>query len=218
MNSSEEGLPAVREYANAIAGAVATAIRGHLTPGISSNTSSERTGPTFNLATDVRSVAKRPKFSPPSLFENTRRCKSRKVNKYTTSPKMISYVRDVILLPMDYVNCDGEIYIPRCAKRNKLGKTGLIGKIEINSAMSDQHVREEICAVFSSPMGLLEDDLKNGRLFPFSYLQRAGTGSKSLCSPSVREGFEWSGRQVASLSKSGSFIYLLAKAKLVTWI
>lgn len=133
-SGSEEG-SSVREYANAIAGAVATAIRGRLPPGVSSNntgTSSrlERTdsNTTFNLAADVRSVAKRQKFSPPSLFESTRRNKSR---KKVVSPKVVSYVRDVILIPMEFRNGNGDIYIPRCVKRNTLGKAGLIGKIEI---------------------------------------------------------------------------------------
>ena len=80
--------------------------------------------------------------------------------------------------------------------------------------MSDSDVRREVCEVFAIPMGLTELDMKNCNLFPYTYLQRAGSGSRSLCLPSVKETFEWNGKQVASLAKSGSFIYLLAQDEL----
>ncbi len=164
---------------------------------------------TFELASDLR---KRPKFSPPTLFENVRN-RSRK-KKQMDHSKVVTYMRDIILLPKIFQCPDGDISIPRSTKRSKLGQAGLVGKIELHSTMSDCEVRREVCEVFSVPMGLLESDIKNNDLFPFIYLQRAGAGTRSLCLPSVKESFQWNGKQVASLAKSGSFIYLLAEAEL----
>ena len=43
-----------------------------------------------------------------------------------------------------------------------------------------------------------------------NYLQKTGMGSRSLCLPAVSPSFEWNGRQVAGLARSGGFIYILA--------
>jgi len=48
-------------------------------------------------------------------------------------------------------------------------------------------------------------------IFPsVSYLQKAGSGSRSLCVPSVAPSFEWNGKQVSTLAKAGTFLYVLA--------
>ena len=146
------------------------------------------------------------------MFENIRRRNSRK--KKNKQEKVITYVQDIILVSMNYKSRSGEIAIPRATKRNKLGKAGLVGKIEIESTMTDAELRQEICEVFAEPMGLSEEDMKSGHCFPFTYLQKAGAGARYLCIPSVKESFKWNGKQVASLAKSGSFIYLLAEAEL----
>lgn len=205
-------------YANAIAGAVVHAIRNHLPPEAANNPDSPNLQPThspgvtaFDFASGIRNPPKRPRFSPPSLFDNVRK---RKRGKKAQAVKVISYVRDVILLPMEFKKRDGEICIPRCGKRSLLGKAGLVGKLELSSDMSDEDVRREICEVFATPMGLSEPDLKINNFFRFTYLQRAGAGSRSLCLPSVKDNFEWNGRQVASLAKAGSFIYLMAEEEL----
>lgn len=39
----------------------------------------------------------------------------------------------------------------------------------------------------------------------------------SLCLPAVKESFEWGGKKVASLCKSGGFIYLIADDYLPGW-
>ena len=179
-------------YAEAIAGAVANVLRERLPP------------------VSVPSPSARTKFSPPTLFQDVRSRRGRKKQ----ASKLVSYVRDIILLPMEFRSRDGEISIPRSSRRNKLGKAGLVGKIEIDSTMTDSDVRREVCEVFAVPMGLSESDIGKNHPFPFTYLQRAGAGSRSLCLPSVKASFQWNGRQVASLAKSGSFIYLLAEAEL----
>ena len=62
---------------------------------------------------------------------------------------------------------NGDISIPRSGKRTKLGKAGLVGKIEIDSSVSDTDVRREMCQVFAGPMGHTSEDIKEGRLFLF---------------------------------------------------
>ena len=111
--------------------------------------------------------------------------------------------------------------MPRTNKRTLLGQAGLVGKIELNSSMTEKDVRREICDVFAAPMGLLErvkDEQSTLPPFSFSFLQKTGSGAKSLCLPAVKEDYEWSGQKVASLSKSGGFIYLLANERLPGWI
>ena len=103
-------------------------------------------------------------------------------------------------MPQHFALSD-KISIPRGDKRTAVGENGLIGKVQFDSDMSEDQVRREFCKVFAKPMGLGESD----ELFPFEYLQRTGAGSRSLCRPAVSESFEWSGRQVASLSKSGGY-------------
>lgn len=161
---------------------------------------------TYERASDFR-ASKRPKYSAPTIFENLR---NRRSGRQGQPSKVISYDRDVILLPREFKGRSGDISIPRITRRNKLGQAGLVGKIELNSSMSDDEVRTEICQVFAVPMGLIEEDIKDGRFFPFLYLQRTGAGSISLCIPTVKESFEWSGKKVASLAKSAGYIYLLA--------
>ena len=161
---------------------------------------------------------KRPRisFEPPSLFESVRRRRTpQSVSKQSPScSKSVHYSRDIVLLPPEYRNKSGDVVIPRSGKRSLLGRAGLIGKIEINSTMTDLEVRKEICEVFSMAMGITADDIKHGYIFPFVYLQRAGSGTRALCSPSVKTSFEWNGKQVASLAKAGSFIYVLAESDL----
>lgn len=73
--------------------------------------------------------------------------------------------------------------------------------------MTAEDVKREICEVFATPMGLEESDIKNNQLFPFTYLQKTGAGTRSLHIPAVKDTFEWSAKQVASLAKSSNFIY-----------
>lgn len=116
---------------------------------------------------------------------------------------------------MSWIKSDDHISVPRGDKRHSLAKLGLIGKIEFSSDMTDRQVRSEICRAFAKPMGLTTLDLEQAKLFPFKYLQRTGAGSRTLCVPSVSETFEWSGRQVSTLAKSGGIIYILAEISLL---
>lgn len=60
--------------------------------------------------------------------------------------------------------------------------------------MNEEDVREEVCEVFCQVMGLTSDDIKNERYFRFTYLQRTGAGSRTLCMPSVKDSFRWNGK------------------------
>ena len=106
------------------------------------------------------------------------------------------------------------ISIPRTEKRNALTEAGLIGKIEFRSDMSDAEVRKQICKVFATPMGLTDALISRGVKFPFTYLQRTGPGSRTLCIPSLSPDFQWDGKKVSTLAKSSGIIYILADATL----
>lgn len=123
------------------------------------------------------------------------------------------YIRDIMCLPRSYRNVEsGNVPIPRTERRNIIAEAGLIGKVEFRSDMTDQEVRQEICKVFASPMGLTKTAIEQGDLFPFTYLQRTGPGSRTLCVPSVI--FQWDGKKVSTLAKSGGIIYILADSHL----
>ena len=148
------------------------------------------------------------------MFE-TMRSGSRRPRQDMPAPKIIHYVRDVILLPPQYRSSQtGTVSIPRKTNQSILGAAGLVGKVELDSFMTENEVRQEICEVFSIPMGLTTEDLKSKNLFPFIYLQRAGSGSRSLCVPSVKSTFDWNGKRVSSLAKAGTCIYILAEKDL----
>ena len=74
--------------------------------------------------------------------------------------------------------------------------------------------RQEICKVFATPMGLTKMAIEQGNLFPFTYLQRTGPGSRTLCVPSVSSSFQWDGKKVSTLAKSDGIIYILADSRL----
>ena len=149
-----------------------------------------------------KAIAQKRKLPPPA-FKESRRVSQQASNKVT------NYVRDILCLPRSWVADDGRIAIPRGERRSFLAETGLIGKVQFHSDMSEKEVRMEICKVFAKPMGLCVVT-EEGDLLPFKYLQRTGAGSRTLCVPSVATTFEWNGRQVSTLAKSGGIINILA--------
>ena len=136
------------------------------------------------------------KFVVPSMFQS----KAKRSKGTESKSKSVRYLRDIFCLP------------PRGSRRSALANkdTGLFGKLEFESSWSAERMRQEICTVFSKPFGLSDEDIIQGKLFKFQYLQRTGAGSRTLCVPSVTTSFEWNGRQVATLAKSGGIIYILA--------
>lgn len=110
------------------------------------------------------------------------------------------YIRDIMCLPQSFHSSSGNVSIPRTGKRNAIAEAGLIGKVEFRSDVTDLEVRQEICTVFAKPMGLSKASIDIGDLFPFTYLQRAGPGSRTLCVPSVSSTFQWDGKKVSTLA------------------
>lgn len=77
--------------------------------------------------------------------------------------------------------------------------------------MTSKDIILEVSHVFSSPMGLSKTEIEDeGKRLNFLFLQWAGAGSHTLCRPSVADSFEWNGKHVASLAKSGGVIYVQA--------
>lgn len=151
------------------------------------------------------------KFFIPSIFQS-KRSNNKKGNVSGSKEKSVKYIRDIFCLPQNLTKDDGVIPIPRGSRRSALANAsvGLFGKIEFNSTWSPEEMRKEICSVFAKPFKLSMEDIAGGTVFPFQYLQRTGAGSRSLCIPTVTESFQWNGRQVATLAKSGGCIYILA--------
>ena len=104
--------------------------------------------------------------------------------------RVIRYVRDIVCLPKSWSKNPRQVPIPRKERRNFLAQSGLFGKIEFDSDMSADDMSTEVCRIFSVPMGLTTEKIDQGERFRFTYLQRAGAGSRTLCAPSVSSTFE----------------------------
>ena len=224
VRRNTDQLAAVDALAGALVNAVRHSFEQAIVPGPSQSPRPEHMLPGGSSSTPQRKVTeyqraanqgtKKNKLSvaPPSLFSqssSSRRSNSRKRKQSDVQAKSTTYVRDIVLLPEEFRSENGSICIPRSTRREKLGKAGLVGKIEITSSMTEDEVRSEICEVFAVPMGLTVEDIKNGTRFQFSYLLRSGCNSRTLRVPTVKDTLQWNRKQVTSLAKSGSFIYLL---------
>ena len=113
-----------------------------------------------------------------------------------------SWDRDIVCLPQSRMNHSAgtsSFSYPRGRYRALLGKMGLIGKIHLSSDMSENDVKQEIRTVFQGPMG---NDLN----FPFTFLQGAGEGTKTLVIPSVSPNYHWTAQQVARLGGQKGYI------------
>ena len=106
--------------------------------------SREQTGNTVfgQVVAANKSIQKR-SFPPPSAI------KRRRSSKSAAAVKVSRYVRDILCLPKSWVTKDDRIAIPRGERRSLLAESGLIGKIEFHSEMTDKEVRLEICRAFS---------------------------------------------------------------------
>lgn len=172
-------------------------------------------GSSSSQSTTIPSGQKR-KFTVPSMFQS----KSKRPKSSTVKPKSVKYLRDIFCLPEQCEGPNGTIVIPRGTRRSDFANkdVGLMGKIEFESEWSADRMKKEICNVFSKPFCLSDNDIASGKMFHFEYLQRTGAGSRTLCVPTVNTSFEWNGRQVATLAKSGGVIYILAREDIpVLW-
>ena len=113
--------------------------------------------------------------------------------------------RDIVCIPPCLPN--QKVSYPRGKYRSLLGEKGLIGKVRLSSCMSDNEVLDEIRSVFCEQMRGRKD-------FPFTFLQPAGAGTKSLTVSSISSSFRWTAQQVAKLGAKQP-IYILAKDNLL---
>lgn len=112
----------------------------------------------------------------------------------------------IICLPSSYKE-QGTIKIPRSQKaRDFLARNGLIGKISLSTAMSEQEIMDEIVSVFMGPMS-------NNHAFRFAILQPSAGTSKSLMVPALSASFHWSASSLAG-KNSKVPIYILAEDEL----
>ena len=138
----------------------------------------------------------------PSIFSS--RQKAKKPPK--KAPRVISYDKDVICLLRCYAEkCASGIPIPRGKARAKLCKMGLVGKLHLNSDMEESEILAETRSVF-------HDAMDGDGEFPFSFLQIAGGGTKTLAKPKLSLSFRWNAKQVMGLGQST--IYILADREL----
>ena len=152
----------------------------------------------------------RPRRSPSVLLPSyLKRKKLSNSNPASKRPKTVQFWDlDIICIPQPSSESTSlQLAYPRGKSRGKLCSLGLVGKIQLSSAMSDEEVQQEIRSVFSVPMGGRAD-------FPFVFLQPVGAGTKTLIVPAVSSSFCWTAQQVARLGSYKQAIYILAKDEL----
>ncbi len=107
--------------------------------------------------------------------------------------------------------CTDMVPIPRSASvRDYLGKNGLIGKIQLESSMTEEQIFSEVRSVFKQAMG-------SCATFGFEILQPTGGVSKSLTIPAMSSSFRWTASSIASKSAKQP-IYILAVDELQVYM
>ena len=119
--------------------------------------------------------------------------------------KLITYDRDIVCLPQSYGKKSNEISIPR--SRDKLSQQGLIGKIRLQSNMTQDDIFDEIRCVFRRPMG-------SNSTFRFEVLQPTGGKSKSLTVPALSSKYEWNAGSIVPKNAKVP-LYILAQESLL---
>ena len=107
-----------------------------------------------------------------------------------------------------------KIPIPRGDARRQLCESSLLGKVTFSSDMSPTEIRQEICCIFSEVIELSSDAAGSSCIFPFTYLQSSGGGTKSLCIPKESKSFVWNAQQVAALGRN-SCIYIYTESPVI---
>ena len=162
------------------------------------------TPPCCALKITVHTCRKQPATPYPSHFLQRR-------SKYKPPPpkkqRVIVYDRDIICLPKSFISDAGRIRIPRNKKdREFLVANKLVGKIQLQSDMSEARIFTEIRSVFQSPMGCDDE-------FSFTILQQSGGGSKFLMVPELSSSYKWTAGAVAGRNSKVP-IYILAEDRL----
>ena len=150
---------------------------------------------------------------PSGFGKRLKRVKENSAKQSTVKRKCtrsIVYERDIILLPLSYSpdSIDGKIPIPR-SERDTLAANSLIGKITLDSSMTEDEIFDEIRDIFQGPM-------KNNE-FKFDILHTTGGGSKTLVIPAVSKHFRWTASSVAG-KNAKTPVYILAREELKVFI
>lgn len=110
-------------------------------------------------------------------------------------------------IPKSFSSESGRIRIPRSKKyREYLVANKLLGKIQLQSTMTEEEIFAEIRSVFQCPMGYDDD-------FMFTILQQSGGGSKFLMVPELSSSYKWTVSAVAGRNSKVP-IYVIADDRL----
>ena len=138
----------------------------------------------------------------PSTFLHKRTNGSMKKGK----GKLYTYERDIICIPKFFCEKD-VVQIPRKkSSRQFLAVNKLVGKIQLQSSMSEFEIFQEIRSVFRVPMGDNDD-------FQFKVLQPSGGDSRCLMIPELSLSYKWSASAVAGRNAKTP-IYIMAEDNL----
>ena len=72
------------------------------------------------------------RVQPPSMFKP-------KHGRKASSPRLTSYVRDIMCLPRDSKTDHEKVVIPRGTRRTFIGENGVVGKIRFTSLLSAEN-------------------------------------------------------------------------------
>lgn len=144
---------------------------------------------------------------PPTQFVRGKTVNRGSNPKPKKAKTKVSFERDIVCLPLNYPEEPGVFPFPRGKVRSSLGRQGLIGKIHLDSEMSEREIFQEIRSVFKVPF-------REDEQFPFKILQSAGMGAKSLVIPALSTTYEWKAKEVAN--SGGRVVYIWAQRELYT--
>ena len=193
----------IREIISSTVESLASAVTEAVNQGQDEGRSSSSRNPQCSQNDRFGSRKRKPPSYPlPSSFlkKNNLKGKQKKVALKTWN-------KDIICLPKHYHSNTQKIPIPRGAKRGEIAMAGLIGKISLTSNMSEEEIREEICAIFTVAFG--GDDK-----FPFRFLQTVGGGTRYLNVPCQTSNLEWTAQDLVSSAGKGA-IYILAEKETI---
>lgn len=139
----------------------------------------------------------------PSMFAKNSSARKKK----NQDSRIYSYDRDIICFPESFSGKDGLVKIPRQSSvRDYLASNHLIGKIRLNSNMSEALIMNEVRSVFEVAMS-------GNPCFPFRIMQMSGGSSKTLCETVVSSSFRWTASAIADRNAKVP-IYILANEEL----
>lgn len=117
--------------------------------------------------------------------------------------RVVTYERDIICLPRSFVKQGNLIDIPRKRSvRQALAINKLVGKIQLDSAMSQADIFHEVRSVFRTPM-------RGDNFFRFKVLQSSGGDSRNLVIPEVSKSYRWTASAFAG-KNAKTPVYIMA--------